>query len=29
MNETIELIERLKATLQERGEPAGRQQAAV
>tara|TARA_B100001105_G_scaffold253782_1_gene248048 strand:+ start:3915 stop:4391 length:477 start_codon:yes stop_codon:yes gene_type:complete len=29
MNETIELIERLKAILQERGEPAGRLQAAV
>ncbi len=29
MTETIELIERLKAILQERGEPAGRLQAAV
>ena len=29
MNETIELIERLKAILQEEGEPAGRLQAAV
>ena len=29
MNETIELIERLKAILQEKGEPAGRLQAAV
>ncbi|MDE0738121.1 MAG: GAF domain-containing protein [Planctomycetota bacterium] len=29
MNETIELIERLKAILQEGGEPAGRLQAAV